>query len=66
MGQPRLAPIDQLQKKACAFTSYMSQNLFTNVKGFVDFAAEDIEAGSKKLKFRTEPTLPIYLKVIFC
>ena len=26
-------------------------------------AAEDIEAGTSKLKFQTEPTLPIYLKV---
>ena len=28
-------------------------------------AAEDIEAGTPKPKFQTEPTLPIYLKVIY-
>lgn len=27
------------------------------------FAAEDLEAGTRKPKFQTEPTLPIYLKV---
>ena len=27
-------------------------------------AAEDIEAGTRKPKFQTEPTLPIYLKVL--
>jgi hypothetical protein len=26
-------------------------------------AAEDLEAGTRKPKFQTEPTLPIYLKV---
>lgn len=27
-------------------------------------AAEDLEAGNRKPKFQTEPTLPIYLKVL--
>jgi hypothetical protein len=26
-------------------------------------AAEDLEAGTRKLKYQAEPTLPIYLKV---
>lgn len=27
-------------------------------------AAEDLEAGNRKAKFQTEPTMPIYLKVL--
>lgn len=30
---------------------------------YVLFAAEDIEAGTRKMKIQAEPTLPIYLKV---
>jgi hypothetical protein len=45
---------------------FFKELLFPTFKGLIMYVvAEDIEAGIRtKTKFQTEPTLPIYLKVI--
>lgn len=50
-------------------SSYVSINfkfwlrLLLYIYIYVLIAAEDIEAGTRKMKIQAEPTLPIYLKV---